>query len=165
VLVYPVHVAECRLGLGVFALRPFQPGEEILAITGPRVDISSLDGPAWQAFMDRGEPVQVGPYRVHRARSARPVRQPQLRAERRPIPRLAITALRPVVAGEEVLFDYSTTMQEDYWTMQCQCGTAFCRRVIEDFRCLPAPLQQEYCAAGVVQAFIARQYGPAPVNG
>jgi SET domain-containing protein len=160
-----VRVEECRIGRGVFAVRPFQAGEEILAITGPRVDIRTLDEAAWHALMDRGEPVQVGPYEYIEPDPPGRFLNHSCEPNAGLRPDLVVVALQAIPAGSQVEFDYSCCMQEDYWTMECLCGTASCRRVIEDFRCLPAALQQTYLAAGVVQAFIACQYAPAPVNG
>ena len=160
-----VRVAECRIGRGVFALRAFRLGEEILAITGPRVDIRTLSGPAWRALMDRGEPVQVGPYEYIEPGPPGRFLSHSCEPNAGLRPDLVVVALQAIPAGGQVEFDYSTCMDEDYWTMRCLCGTASCRGVIEDFRCLPGALQETYLAAGVVQAFIAGQYAPVPVNG
>lgn len=70
---------------------------------------------------------------------------------------LEMIALRDIAAGEEVLFDYSTTMSERSWTMPCQCGSELCRRRITDFHELPAPARRRYLEAGVVQRFIIRE--------
>jgi len=68
-----------------------------------------------------------------------------------------MVALREILAGEEVVFDYSTTMSEDHWTMPCLCGAAGCRGLVGDFHELPVVLQQRYLRLGVVQRFIVRQ--------
>lgn len=70
---------------------------------------------------------------------------------------LEMIALRDIGAGEEVFFDYSTTMSEHSWTMPCGCGASLCRGRIGDFHELPALLKRRYLEAGVVQRFIIRE--------
>lgn len=50
--------------------------------------------------------------------------------------------LRDVKAGEELCWDYSTSMLEKHWTMECKCGSNLCRQVIHDFDFLPLSLQK-----------------------
>ena len=68
-----------------------------------------------------------------------------------------LVALRPIQAGEEIRYDYSTTMWEDHWTMDCRCGQVNCRRLIADFHTLPPLLQRRYLHLQVVQTFIVRR--------
>lgn len=70
---------------------------------------------------------------------------------------LRLVAIRDIEKGEEIRFDYSTTMAEDYWTMECHCGSASCRGVVKDFKDLPHDLQQKYLELGVVERFIVEQ--------
>lgn len=46
-------------------------------------------------------------------------------------------ALRDIAEGEELVFDYSTCMNEPGWTIPCQCGAPTCRRQIRSFCDLP----------------------------
>jgi hypothetical protein len=59
--------------------------------------------------------------------------------------------------GEEIRYDYSTTMDEKSFTMACRCGAPECRQVVEDFAELPAGIQQYYLSRGLVMGFIARR--------
>jgi hypothetical protein len=68
-----------------------------------------------------------------------------------------LIALRPIETGEEIRFDYSTTMSADHWTMECRCGQPTCRRVILDFHHLPPIMQNRYLQLGVVQRFIVNE--------
>jgi hypothetical protein len=68
-----------------------------------------------------------------------------------------LVALTDIQAGEQVCFDYSTTMSEDNWTMECRCGAPNCRGTIKDFSELPAELQHRYLDMGVVQGFIVAE--------
>jgi uncharacterized protein len=48
----------------------------------------------------------------------------------------AITARRPVLAGEELTIDYGTNSGAPGFSMRCHCGTTYCRRVVtsDDWR-------------------------------
>ena len=39
-------------------------------------------------------------------------------------------ALRDIAAGEEVSWDYSTSIAEPGWSLECRCGAANCRGVV-----------------------------------
>jgi SET domain-containing protein len=39
-------------------------------------------------------------------------------------------ALRDIAAGEEICWDYSTSIAEPGWTLECRCGSTACRGVI-----------------------------------
>jgi hypothetical protein len=66
---------------------------------------------------------------------------------------IALTDIKP---GEEICFDYSTTMSGEDWTMQCHCRTAQCRRTIGNFEKLPAHLQQKYIALGIAPQHVVK---------
>src|SRR3989344_2846190 len=57
---------------------------------------------------------------------------------------LMLIAIRDISTGEEITFDYSTTMDEDYWTMKCSCGEKTCRKRVKDFKYVPKELQEKY---------------------
>ena len=69
-------------------------------------------------------------------------------------PELEMNALRNIRKGEELLWDYSTSMLERHWTMKCNCGTAVCRGIIKDFDLIPEALQQKYIRLNIVLPFI-----------
>jgi hypothetical protein len=39
-------------------------------------------------------------------------------------------SLRPIAVGEELSFDYSTSMMDEPWDMECACGEAACRGIV-----------------------------------
>src|ERR1035441_1813888 len=61
-----------------------------------------------------------------------------------------LPALRDIQTGEEICYDYSTTMDEKSFTMHCRCGAPGCRRVVTDFSELPAAVQDFYISRGLV---------------
>ena len=51
-------------------------------------------------------------------------------------------ALRDIAPGEELTWDYSTSIAEAGWSLQCLCGSATCRGVILPFQELSVAEQE-----------------------
>lgn len=149
-----VYVQECALGQGLFAGRNFSPGEEILQFAGPVISLAETI-----AMGDReANPLQI------RIDKYIDLEEPGVFLNHICEPNAGIVSLRTLIAlsgikaGAEVRFDYSTTMDENRWTMICLCGAKNCRGLVQDFRLLPSELQSNYLRRGIVQEFIARQF-------
>ena len=71
-------------------------------------------------------------------------------------PDLEMISLREISKGEELLWDYSTSMLERHWTMPCHCGVKECRQIITDFDLLPPYRQDLYLQQNIVLPFIVR---------
>jgi hypothetical protein len=144
-----LFVAECDVGKGVFAAQRFHTGDRILRFVGARVDRND----PIQNSVDGANLLQVGgesyilprPKGLFVNHSCSP--NAGVRGTR------TLVAIRPIEPGEEIRFDYSTTMDEDMWTMDCLCGHSNCRRVIGDFKRLPERVRAHYVALGIVPAF------------
>jgi hypothetical protein len=67
---------------------------------------------------------------------------------------LELVSLRDIEEGEELFWDYSTSMLERHWTMPCSCGAGNCRGVVRDFDLLPYEVQIHYLQLHVVMPFI-----------
>ena len=149
-----VLVKTSPTGLGLFAQMPFQPGDRILKLDGPRFN---RDNPIHQT--ESGANLLQTGWRTYILLKA-----PAVYANHSCDPNAGIrdnrelVAIRAIAPGEEIRFDYSTTMAEDFWTMRCQCGSPQCRGTIKDFRELPPPVQKRYLDLGLVQKFIARSH-------
>jgi hypothetical protein len=76
-----------------------------------------------------------------------------------------LIAIADIIAGEEIFYDYSTTMNEDYWTLACLCGSASCRGSVGDFKYLPLHTRQRYLRFGIVQGYLVRQLTRLVRNG
>jgi SET domain-containing protein len=68
--------------------------------------------------------------------------------------KLQLYTIKDIEANKELLWDYSTSMLERHWTMQCFCGADNCRNIITDFDLLPQELQYEYLKRNLVLPFI-----------
>lgn len=157
---HSVVVGRSAFGRGVFAARYFEPGQPILTFEGPVLgppEMLAL-GPdrvyALQIETDRFlDLIPPGRYLNHSCDPNAGILEDR-----------GLIALRPVVPGEEIRFDYSTAMRGDHWAMECRCGEYLCRRVVLDFHHLPPITQNRYLQLGVVQHFIVdevRRRSPA----
>ncbi len=65
-----------------------------------------------------------------------------------------LIAIKNIKSSEEITWDYSTTMDEDDWGMDCNCDMRRCRGRIRDFKYLPRDLQRRYIKYGIVPKYI-----------
>lgn len=70
---------------------------------------------------------------------------------------LLLIAIKPIKIGEEIAWDYSTTMHEDNWQMDCLCGSKKCRGVVKEFKHLPVSTKRRYKRLGILPKYNADQ--------
>lgn len=149
----PFVLGPSRHGRGVFAARDLRAGEFILTFSGPLLTLEEViakgEAQANPLQVDDRLYLDIGFPGVYVNHSCRP--NAGIRGDTR------LVALEPIRAGEEIFWDYSTSMWEDHWVMECACGEQRCRGRIGDFPTLPESQQREYLARGVVQRFIRRR--------
>ena len=146
-----MEVLPTDVGLGLFAVRSIAAGERILEFRGRLIDFAGT-----VAKGDREcDALQIGPDLYldleDPGRCTNHSCDPNAGIRNNGI---TLVAVRPIRAGEEIRFDYSTTMDDDHWTMDCSCGSPDCRRKVLDFRWLPRPRKLEYIAMGIVPSFL-----------
>ena len=145
-----ITVKESKFGKGIFATRHIPQGSVIIAINGEKLNFSdSLDLGDRESYC-----LQVGLNKYIIPES------PFLYSNHSCDPnsginsKLELFALRSVAEGEELLWDYLSSMLERHWTMRCRCGSPSCREVITDFDLLPRDTQERYRRLGIVLPFI-----------
>jgi uncharacterized protein len=156
-----VTIEKCELGLGLFAATDIRANSAIFRFEG-----QILRTPQVEALGDAAcYPIQIGPTEYldpqppgrfinHSCAPNTGIRNDN-----------ELIALVDIHCGEELRFDYSTTMSERSWTMACHCGAPACRKLIRDFRELPTTLQQHYLSLGIVQSFIVMDMRSGHVAG
>jgi hypothetical protein len=147
-----MEVGESKFGKGVFA-RSFIPAGTVLF----RVDIGEqMDLNGTRRLGEReSHPLQVdidryilcGAPFIYYNHSCNPNCAVNSKME--------FITLKNIREGEEMFWDYSTSMLERSWTMKCACGEKDCRRVVTDFDLLPHMLQEKYLRLNIVLPFIA----------
>jgi SET domain-containing protein len=148
-----VIVKACGTGRGVFAEVAIPSGTEILNYVGPLLRYSQTTPQtlALQIGPDLyiGESGQADDFVNH---SCDP--NAGLRISGTDV---RLIAIRDIAAGEQVTFDYSTTMDEDDFEFDCLCGSPICRGRIQDFKRVPKAVQQKYVDLGVVPDYNCTQ--------
>lgn len=148
------YIRPCDVGLGVFAGRHIQVGEVILRIWGPTIDFAETKRRGPRECMA----IQIGPGRYIDTQAPGVFVNHSCEPNAGICDDVNMIALRDIAAGEEIRFDYSTTMEEQSFTMECLCGLPQCRHVISDFSTLPERLQQRYLELRIVMKFIQLSY-------
>jgi hypothetical protein len=77
-----------------------------------------------------------------------------------------LVAIRDISAGEEVTFDYSTTVSSDVapedWNMACQCHSTNCRQTIGNVLTVPAEMLERYTRLKVLPQYILAELSKSP---
>ncbi len=112
-------------GRGLFAAEAIPRGQEIVKFTGWEAHGADLDD-AWMAM-------QIGPdlWLCSHGEAADDCSNHSCD------PNAGFTtgaptlfALRDIAVGEEICWDYSTSISEAGWSLQCRCGTKHCRGAV-----------------------------------
>jgi hypothetical protein len=69
-----------------------------------------------------------------------------------------VFALRPIIKGAEIFYDYSTTSDEIAWQMECECKEMNCRKIITDFLSIPHIQKQYYLEKNALTEHIRSVY-------
>jgi len=79
-----------------------------------------------------------------------------------------LIALKNINKGEEITYDYSTTMDDNrekiestggtLWTIKCRCGNKDCRKRINQFKTLPFEKQRYYIENKLAPDFILKKF-------
>ena len=148
-----IEIEDSKFGKGLFAKRDIEPGEILCKVSGNEKELNlyettllgERESHAIQIDFDRYllcEPPFL--YSNHSCKPNCAINE-----------KLEMFALKKINAGEELFWDYSTSMLERHWTMHCACGEENCRGIITDFDLLPKHLQEKYLEMNIVLPFIA----------
>lgn len=154
------YIAECEFGRGLFSNKNIRKGENIFEFTGRLINFQQT----LEATDNFGDPLQIGKDLYINLEKPMRFINHSCNPNTGIVNDTTLIALRDIQKGEELYFDYSTSMDEDHWVMQCKCGEANCRKVIKDFKYLPLPVKQKYFKLNIVQKFIAIQYQEIATN-
>lgn len=151
-------VGETHLGKAVHAAKGFAEGETIIRFTGRRFRadrIPSLMRGASDRFVQVTPEHYMGPSgRIDDLinHSCAPNAGLRFAADY-----VFLVAIRDIVPGEEIAWDYSTTLKESNWHMICQCRSPECRRVIGNFATLSPERQEWFRARNLVAPYLRRR--------
>ena len=139
-------------GKGVFAGRHFNSGDVIITFAGDLYTYEDTLGPYEGMFLQVGKDLYMGPSGQaddlinHSCDPTAAV----VMVDRT----VVLKAIRPINPMMEITYDYSIFVIDDPWTMQCNCGTAKCRKIIADYKTLPEDLRRHYEYMKIVPAYV-----------
>lgn len=145
-------------GQGVFANAPIARGDIIHQMGGERINLATCIARIATLQLRIDDPLPIGrfTYIVLDAFSNRfnhscaPNALLRMQAE--------LFAIRDIAAGEEITFDYSTTLRRmfysRFWRMPCNCGAPGCRHFVSDVKTIPRDQLRRYIQVGGLQDFI-----------
>jgi hypothetical protein len=146
-----IEIKDSKFGKGLFAKKEIEPGTILCKAAGRQLNfqdttlLKQKESHALQIDFDRY--ILCEPPFLYSNHSCNPNCGVNNNLE--------LFTLRKIVEGEELFWDYSTSMLERHWTMHCYCGETNCRKIIRDFDLLPKYLQQKYLTLRIALPFIA----------
>ncbi|KND50395.1 MAG: Proteins containing SET domain [Parcubacteria bacterium C7867-007] len=155
-------VGQTHLGQSVFAARSFRVGDVITQFTGEtfhKSEIPKRYKGEDDRFVQIGQDQFMGPSGgvddlINH--SCDPNSGLKFNSEN-----IYLVALKDIAEGDEITWDYSTTMFENNWKMKCDCKSGSCRKIIGDFSLLDRELQQKYKELNVIPQYI-KDYMDSP---
>lgn len=151
-------VGETHLGKTVYAALGFAEGETIIRFTGRRFradQVPSLMRGSSDRFVQVTPDHYMGPSgRIDDLINHSCAPNAGLRFAAGGV---FLVAVREIAPGEEISWDYSTTLKESNWHMICQCRSPECRRVIGNFETLSPERQEWFRARNLVAPYLRRR--------
>lgn len=156
-------LGQSKLGRVIFANKNFKKGEEIIEFKGGLFTYEQLPTPYNEVedhYTQIGKNLYMGPsgdYDDFFNHSCNPNSGSKINNEK-----VILIATKDIKTGEEITWDYSTTMDEDDWELDCMCKNKNCRKRIRDFKYLPKKLQLKYIKLGIVPKYILENLVRSP---
>jgi len=143
------YISDCSVGRGLFAGEPIAAGVQVLQFTGSLLTLKEVRAQGAAA----ANALQIGIDRyIYLDEPGRLVNH-SCSPNAAVVGDTRLLAIHDIAAGQEIRFDYSTTVS-DGWTMPCLCGSSECRGLVVAFQLLPESLRLRYSILGHVQRFI-----------
>lgn len=148
-------IGQTHLGRAIFAARPFKINDVITQFTGPRLHESKVPK-RYTGKNDRyiqispdeylGPSGEVDDLINHSCNPNAGLKFTESG--------ILLVAIKNIKVGDEITWDYSTTLFENTWQMRCDCQKPNCRKVIRDFVLLEKKLQEKYRRLGIIPPYI-----------
>ena len=147
-----LEIKQSKFGLGLFAKKDIRAGRIICKITGKVLNFEDTielnDKESHTLQIDFDKYIYCEPPFLYSNHSCNPNCGVNSGFE--------LFALKNIKVGQELFWDYSTSMLERHWTLKCSCGEKNCRKIITDFDLLPQKLQNKYLQLNIVFPFIVQ---------
>ena len=152
-------------GLGVFADSPILQDTHVFTLTGQTTDYDTICQLVDSGRLRNDDPLHIGEGIFLVLDSLSNLFNhncdPNLGVRRDG----ELFTLRDIQPGEELCFDYSTTVPPGWssadWSMECRCGTTICRGILGDVLTLPAARLEFYQQAGALTDHVIQHLPPS----
>lgn len=144
-------VGQTHVGKAVFAARSFKRGEVVTQFKGPRIHESKMPK-RYKGKNDRYLQIERDYYLGPSGEIDDIINHscnPNTGLKFTP-KGIFLVAIRDVKIGDEITWDYSSTLFGSSWKMKCDCREENCRRIIGDFTLLDRRIQQKYLRLGII---------------
>lgn len=135
-------------GRGAFAGRRIDAGERVWTLSGRRSSIPRLAVRVALGRCRMDDPLQIGRFRYLELDEGSVAFNHSCDPNLAVTPGNVLVARRPIEPGDELTYDYSTTVLSSpftwTWSMSCGCGAAACRGTIRRAERLPADVARRY---------------------
>ncbi|MBI3558703.1 MAG: SET domain-containing protein-lysine N-methyltransferase [Deltaproteobacteria bacterium] len=154
-------------GRGVFATQPIKKGQRIHLMRGKRMTMRAMFRAVDDGLENSADPLLIadGQYLDlnELSRTFNHSCNPNAFLRRQ----CTLTAIRNILRGEEITYDYSTSMVDGekirslghpVWTCRCKCGAPNCVGIIDQFQRLPARRRAYYLKNRYAPDFVLRKF-------
>lgn len=144
-----IRISSCPHGQGIYAVKNFKKGDVLFQFEGKRVSEPEIIDPGQEGYYlqigvdEYLDTTGFGRFTCHSCEPNSGLKDD-----------VTIIAIQDIKEGTEIVFDYSTCMLENNWTLNCHCGAPTCRKVIRDFDQIPKELQERYRKLKVVPQWL-----------
>lgn len=143
------------LGRACVSIAEIRCDEIICKMAGPRITLIEFSE---KYELDNGNPLQIGTDRYidliepfvcfnHSCSPNAGIRNDGI-----------LFAIKDIMPGEEIQYDYSTTVDDSWWKMECRCGAKQCRRLIQDFQSIPHAQKEYYLSKNAISRHLKSVY-------
>lgn len=123
-----LHIKSTKIGKGVFADKDYDKDEKVLSFQGKAITKDEIKNPDYVIQVGKNKYLdKSGGFDDYANHSCNPncgIRERDL------------VAIKPIKKGEEITWDYATSIDDD-WEMKCKCGESNCRKVVKKFTKIP----------------------------
>jgi SET domain-containing protein len=143
-----------QYGIGVYAKKDFVKNESVHKLNGEKLKLEQIVHRIVQGRENEDDILQIGIRTYYDldalSRSINHSCNPSTGVRGTS----ELFALRDIKSGEQITYDYSTTVAPTDWLMLCKCGEKNCRKRIGDIRSIPKKQLAWYVERGALQNYM-----------
>lgn len=143
-----------KYGKGVFSTRPYSKGEVVHTLSGNKLTLEQIVARVVSGNENEDDIFQIGKRRYYDLNEISRLFNHSCNPNMGIRKTSELFALRDIDKGEQLTYDYSTSVAPTDWIMRCHCGEKNCRRKIQDITTIPRKQLEYYVANGALQNYM-----------